>query len=299
MRSRGVADRPSASPGEDAKGLVALAMTANEIRRDVLETLWRVGSGHPGSSLSMVEILVALYFRTLRVRPSDPSWPERDRFILSKGHGALGLYATLSRAGFFPRDELFTFESLGSRLQGHPDARLTPGVEMSTGSLGQGLSVACGMALGAKLSGADFRSYCLLGDGETEEGNVWEAAMAAAKFQLDNLVAIVDWNRLQGGVTAIVMPSLEPFGDKWRAFGWHVIDVDGHDLAALLDAFRQARAVVRQPVVLVAHTTKGRGISYMENDPAWHSGVVTDELYAQARAELEVERSRLARGFAT
>jgi transketolase len=213
--------------------------------------------------MSIVDILVCLYFAELRVDPARPDWEERDRFVLSKGHGALALYAVLARAGFFPREELFTFESLGSRLQGHPDCLLTPGVEMSTGSLGQGLSVSIGHALGARMRETEARAYCLLGDGESQEGNVWEAAMAAAKFRLDNLVAIVDWNRLQGGVTAEVMPTLEPFGAKWEAFGWHVVEVDGHDHAALLSALSQARETEGRPTVLLAHTVKGKGVSFM------------------------------------
>jgi transketolase len=198
----------------DTRLITELQLKCEEVRSDIIETLGYVGSGHPGPSLSIVELLVTLYFHEMRVNPTDPKWTARDRFILSKGHGALGLYAVLSQRGFFARDELFTFESLGSRLQGHPDALLTPGVELSTGSLGQGLSVAAGIAVGARLLKKDTRAYCLMGDGETQEGNIWEAAVSAAKFKLDNLIAIVDWNSLQGGVTLDVMPSLKPYNAK-------------------------------------------------------------------------------------
>jgi transketolase len=256
------------------------------VRSDVIETLGYVGSGHSGPSLSLVEAVVTLYFHEMRVHPADPNWPERDRFVLSKGHGALGYYAILSRRGYFERDELFTFESLGSRLQGHPDRLLTPGVELSTGSLGQGLSFAAGVAIAARMQNKDIRAYCLLGDGETQEGNVWEAAMSAAKFKLDNLLAIVDWNGLQGGVTLEVMPSMEPYTAKWEAFGWHVIDLNGHDIPALLDAYAQARQTKGKPTVIVARTVKGKGVSFMEGDPNWHAGVLKGEQLEQARREV-------------
>jgi transketolase len=268
-----------------------LQRLAELARSDIVEVLGALGTGHPGPSLSIVEILVVLYFNEMRINPAEPAWPDRDRLVLSKGHGALGYYAVLSRAGFFPREELFTFECLGSRLQGHPDTRLTPGVELSTGSLGQGLSVAAGMAIGARLLGKDVRAYCILGDGETEEGNVWEAAMAAAKFKLDNLVAIVDWNGLQGGVTLEVMPSLEPYGAKWEAFGWRVLDVPGHDIPALRAALRAAREPVGRPTVIIARTVKGKGISFMENQVDWHSKKLEGAQLEQARREV---RARLA-----
>lgn len=268
-----------------------LELVCAQVRYDIVDILATLGTGHPGPSLSPVEILVSLYFNEMRVDPANPAWPERDRLVLSKGHAALGYYCVLSRRGFFPREELYTFECLGSRLQGHPDCRLTPGVEMSTGSLGQGLSVSAGMALGAKMSGKALRSYCVLGDGETEEGNVWEAAMSAAKFKLDNLLAIVDWNGLQGGVTLEVMPSLEPYGAKWRDFGWHVIDLPGHDLAALLEAYAEARTIKGQPTVIIARTVKGKGVSFMENQAEWHGkkleGADKPEAVAQVTARLE------------
>jgi len=275
-----------------------LAHMAERVRYDIIDTLGVIGSGHPGPSLSIVETLVALYFNEMTVFPTTPKHPERDRFILSKGHGAVGLYAVLSLAGFFPRDELFTFECLGSRLQGHPDARLTPGVEVSTGSLGQGLSFAIGTAMAARLGGKGFRNYCLLGDGETQEGNVWEAAMAASKFRLDNLVAIVDWNGLQGGVTLDVMPSMEPYGAKWEAFGWHVLDVPGHDIAALLDALDEARSTAGKPTVIVARTIKGYGVSYMENQVGWHSGTVEGENLLTAKREIQNRLDSFGQGGA-
>lgn len=270
----------------DANLLRRLQLMCEEARSDVIETLGAVGSGHSGPSLSIIEILVTLYFNEMKIDPERIDWDERDRFVLSKGHGALGYYAVLSRRGYFPRDELFTFESLGSRLQGHPDTLLTPGVELSTGSLGQGLSFAVGVAIAAKYQRRAVRACCLLGDGETEEGNVWEAAMSAAKFKLDNLLAIVDWNGLQGGVTLEVMPSLEPYVDKWLAFGWHVIDIPGHDIAALLTAYAEARTVKDKPTVIVARTVKGKGVSFMENRPEWHSGLLAGKQLDQARREV-------------
>ncbi len=270
---------------EDVKELERIAA---QVRVDIVETLGKTGSGHPGPSLSIVEQLVTLYFHEMRIDPTRPKWDERDRFVLSKGHGALGYYCVLARRGFFPREELDTFESLGSRLQGHPDCQLTPGVEMSTGSLGQGLSVSVGIALAAKMQGRDIRSYCILGDGETEEGNVWEAAMAAAKFKL-----IVDWNGLQGGVTLEVMPSLEPYADKWIAFGWHVIDSPGHDIGALLHAYAEARATKGKPTVIIARTIKGKGVSFMENEMEWHSARLAGAQLEQALNEVRMALARL------
>lgn len=263
-------------------------------RRDILEALFRYGRGHAGPSLSQVEILITLYLQELRLDPQDPKWPERDRFILSKGHGALGFYVVLAQRGLIQHEELSTFESLGSRLQGHVDSIHLPWVELTTGSLGQGLSVSLGVAIGAQRLGKDIRSYCLLGDGESEEGNVWEAAMAAAKFKADNLLAIVDWNGLQGGVTMEVMPSLEPFADKWQAFGWHVIDLPGHDIAALLRAYHEARQVKGQPTVIIARTVKGKGYSYMENKVEWHGGTVTRELYEIGIREVNARLAALS-----
>lgn len=283
------------APSVEKKDLGSLRDLSTDVRLDILETIHKVGAGHSGPSLSIVEILVVLYFLEMRVDPQNPAWDERDRFVLSKGHGALALYSVLARKGFYPRAELFTYESLGSRLQGHPDCQLTPGVEMSTGSLGQGLSVSIGYALGARKLGYDCRVYCVIGDGESQEGNIWEAAMAASKFKLGNLCAIVDWNELQGGVTSDVMPSLEPFGAKWEAFGWHVLDIDGHDVEELVNAFEQARQVDSQPTLIIARTVKGKGVSFMEGNVDWHSGKLGTDDYETARTDVLTAAGRRAK----
>lgn len=256
-------------------------------RKMFIDTLHRYGRGHPGPSLSLIEILITLYLKELRIDPENPKWEDRDRFILSKGHGALGFYTILAEAGLIEKEELAEFESLGSRLQGHVDSIWLPWVELTTGSLGQGLSVALGIAIGAKKLGKDFRSYCVIGDGESQEGNIWEAAMSAAKFKADNLVCITDWNNLQGGVTKEVMPSLEPIVDKWLAFGWHVIDIPGHDIGELLAAYSEARQTKGKPTMIIARTVKGKGVSFMENRPEWHGGTVTKPLYDQAIKEID------------
>jgi len=243
---------------------------AKRLRRHIITMIGKAGSGHPGGSLSAVEIVTALYFKLLRHKPSDPQWSDRDRFILSKGHAAPVLYAALAECGYFPVDELSTLRQLDSRLQGHTDRTVTPGVEMSAGTLGQGLSFAIGVALAGRLNAQDYRVYVLLGDGECDEGQVWEGAMAAAHFKVDNLVAIVDNNGQQiDGWNRDVM-NLEPFNKKWQAFGWHVIEVDGHNLSQLIDAFDQAKLVKGQPTVIIAHTIKGKGVSFMENNPDFH-----------------------------
>jgi transketolase len=271
-----------------------LAWHAESTRKLFLDTVARYGRGHCGPCLSLIEMLTALYCAELRLDPADPKSPRRDRFILSKGHGALGFYCTLAQRGLIPAAELATFESLGSRLQGHVDSIHLPWVELTTGSLGQGLSVALGMAIGATRRGLDVRSVCILGDGETQEGNVWEAAMAAAKFRAGNLLAIVDFNGLQGGVTLEVMPSMEPYAAKWEAFGWNVLDLDGHDIGALLSGFHAARQEADRPTVIIARTVKGKGVSFMENEVDWHGGVVTPPLHARALAEVEPRLARLA-----
>jgi transketolase len=294
VSDRTITDRDGAAYGLNNKEIMHLEYRCESTRRTILDTLYRYGRGHSGPSLSLVEILITLYLRELRLDPQDPKWSDRDRFILSKGHGALGYYAVLAECGLIDKDELATFESLGSRLQGHVDSIWLPWVELTTGSLGQGLSVALGVAIGAKRLDKDIRAYCVLGDGETEEGNVWEAAMAAAKFKADNLLAIVDWNGLQGGVTLEVMPSLEPFVPKWEAFGWHVIDIPGHDIAALLSAYHEARQTKGKPTIIVARTIKGKGVSYMENKVEWHGGKVTQPLYEQAISEIDPRLEKLS-----
>ena len=260
---------------------------AKKLRRHIIQMTGKAGSGHPGGSLSAVEIVTALYFNVLRHKPSDPGWPDRDRFILSKGHAAPLLYAVLSECGYFPVTELSTLRQLDSCLQGHADCTVTPGVEMSAGALGQGLSFAVGVALAGRLNSQDYRVSVLLGDGECDEGQVWEAAMAAAHFKVDNLVAIVDNNGLQlDGWNRDIM-NLEPFSKKWQAFGWRVIEVDGHDLAQLIGAFDQTRLVKGQPTVIIAHTIKGKGVSFMENNPDFHGKAPDAAQMDKALKELE------------
>ncbi len=266
---------------EDMKGM------ARRLRRHIITMIGKAGSGHPGGCLSAAEIVTALYFKVLRYRPSDPQWLDRDRFILSKGHAAPLLYAALAECGYFPVDELLTLRQLDSRLQGHTDRTVTPGVEMSAGALGQGLSFAIGITLASRLNSQNYRVYVLLGDGECDEGQIWEGAMAAAHFKVDNLVAIVDNNGQQiNGWNRDVM-NLDPFNKKWQAFGWHVIEVDGHDLTQLIDAFEQAKLIKRQPTVILAHTIKGKGVSFMENNPDFHGKAPNAEEVKIALKELE------------
>ena len=260
---------------------------AKRLRRHIITMTGKAGSGHPGGSLSAVEIVTTLYFRLLRHKPSDPQWSDRDRFILSKGHAAPLLYAALAECGYFPVDELSTLRQLDSRLQGHTDRTVTPGVEMSAGALGQGLSFAIGIALAGRLNSQTYRAYVLLGDGECDEGQIWEGAMAAAHFKVDNLTAIVDNNGQQiDGWNRDVM-NLDPFNKKWQAFGWHVIEVDGHDFTQLIDAFNQAKVIKGQPTVIIAHTIKGKGVSFMENNPNFHGKAPNAEEVEIALKELE------------
>ncbi len=247
-----------------------LENTARKLRRHVINMISTAGSGHPGGSLSAADIVTALYFKIMRHDPGQPQWPERDRFVLSKGHAAPILYAALAECGYFPVDLLTTLRKTGACLQGHTDSRLTPGVDVSAGSLGQGLSVGIGMALAARLDKKDYRTYILLGDGECDEGQVWEAAMFAPNYKLDNITAIVDYNSLQlDGFTKDIM-NLEPFMDKWRSFKWEVMEIDGHAMQQIIDAIRQAKTVKGRPTVIVAHTIKGKGVSFMENNVDWH-----------------------------
>jgi transketolase len=260
--------------------------TARKLRRDIVTMLGAAGSGHPGGSLSAVEIVTALFFHEMRHKPSFPCWSDRDRFILSKGHAAPVLYAALAESGYFPVETLLTLRQMDSMLQGHCDMTYTPGVDMSAGALGQGLSFSIGVALSARLNGQDYRTYTLMGDGECDEGQVWEAAMAAAHFKVDNLTAIVDNNGLQiDGPNSLVM-NLAPFNQKWQAFGWHVIEVDGHNLPQLLDAFAAARQVKGQPSLILAHTVKGKGVSFMENKVEYHGKVPGAAELAAALKEL-------------
>jgi transketolase len=263
---------------------------ARDVRRLVLQAVHRAGGGHVGGPLSVADILAVLYFHELRVDPTRPTDPDRDRLILSKGHSTLALYATLALRGYFPVEELATAYQVDSRLQGHPDMTRLPGLDMSTGSLGQGLSAGLGMALAAKLGGKGYRTFVVLGDGESQEGQVWEAAHVAARYGLDNLVAILDWNRFQQfGWRAEGMQQAHPLEhprQKWEAFGWHVIETDGHDPEQLLNAFAQARGVQGRPVMIVAHTIKGRGVSFMENQADWHAKAPNDQQLATALADL-------------
>lgn len=266
--------------------LKELKEIARTLRQDILKMLTRAGSGHPGGSLSAVELVASLYFHHMRYDPGNPSWPERDRFILSKGHAAPVLYATLARAGYFPVAELDTLRTLNSRLQGHPDMLKLPGIDISTGSLGQGLSAGNGMALAGKLDGKDYRVYVLVGCGEIQEGQVWEAAMAAAHYKLDNLCALMDYNKIQiDGYNPEVM-SIEPVVDKWRAFGWQVIELNGHDFPSIIEALEAARTIKGKPTALIAHTTKGKGVSFMEGKVKYHGTAPTNEELEKALAEL-------------
>ncbi len=268
-----------------------LALTAAKARLLGLEMVYRAASGHIGGSLSAMDVLAVLYQNVLRVDPAQPQKPDRDRFVMSKGHCTPALYPTLALRGFFPVEELKQFRSIDGKMSGHAEMHHVKGVDMSTGSLGQGLSVAVGMALA--LRGQGPRVYAMMGDGEIEEGQIWEAAMAAAKFGLDDLCGIVDVNGLQiDGRTADVMPT-EPLDKKWAAFGWHVIQVDGHDLVAIEDAFRQAAEVKGKPTVILARTVKGKGVSFMENNAGWHGKAPNTEQYEQARGELAAEIARL------
>jgi transketolase len=267
--------------------IAELQEVALSLRRDIIRMTCAAGSGHPGGSLSVVDILLVLFFREMRINPDMPGAPDRDRFVLSKGHAAPALYATLAARGFFRRQLLDTLRRLGSPLQGHPDMRKLPGVEMSTGSLGMGLSVANGMALAARLSGSRSRVYVVMGDGEIQEGQVWEAAMTAAHYRLDNLVAFVDNNGLQIDGPTCQVKNVDPIGDKWRAFGWHVLEVDGHDLDALAGVLDQAREVQGKPVMIVANTVKGKGVCFMEGQVDWHGCAPTPEEMKEALKDLE------------
>ncbi len=268
-----------------------LQRLARRLRRHIIEMTTAAGSGHPSSSVSMVEILIPLYFGgVLRHKPDQPDWPDRDRFILSKGHGCPGLYAVLAEAGYFPVDQLTDLRKLGSPLEGHPNMKRLPGLEASTGSLGQGLSIGIGHALAARMDGKDYRAYVMIGDGESDEGQVWEAAMAASKYRIDNLTAILDFNGFQQtGAVDDVMPALKPVRDKWLAFGWHVVDVDGHDLDQVFEAFDEVRHIKYKPQIIIAHTVKGKGIPIIENEKAGnrkHGVALTQEEAQEALATL-------------
>lgn len=268
------------------KNVVQLKEIAKQIRKDIVYMLTESGSGHPGGSLSAVEILTTLYFNEMNVDPKNPKDLGRDRFVLSKGHAAPVLYSALARRGFFSVDELKTLRKLGSMLQGHPNMNDVPGVDMSTGSLGQGISAAVGMALGGKLDKSNYRVYALLGDGELEEGQVWEAAMAAAHYKLDNLTAFVDYNGLQIDGPCTEVMSAVPIADKYLAFGWNVIEIDGHNFEEILEAIDKAKSVKEKPTMIVCKTVKGKGVSFMENQVGWHGKAPSTEEYEKAVVEI-------------
>ena len=270
-----------------------LSRIANNIRMSIIEGVYNAKCGHPGGSLSIADIMTYLYFEEMNVDPKDPKMEGRDRFVLSKGHTAPALYATLAERGFFEKEELKTLRKTASRLQGHPDMKGVPGVDMSTGSLGLGISAACGMALSAKAYGADYRVYAVLGDGESEEGQVWEAAMFAAHYKLDNLVAVLDWNGLQidGPITEVMNPT--PHDKKLEAFGFHVISIDAHDFDQIEAAFAEAKTVKGKPTAIIARSVKGKGVSFMENDVDWHGKGPNDEQYAAAVAEIKAAMEQI------
>ena len=264
-----------------------LQKMANEVRKGIVTAVHAAKAGHPGGSLSAADIYTYLYFEEMNIDPKNPKAENRDRFVLSKGHTAPGLYSTLAHRGYFPVEDLVTLRKLGSYLQGHPCLQHVPGVDMSSGSLGQGISAAVGMAYGAKLQGKDFRTYTLLGDGECEEGQVWEACMFAGHRKLDNFCAILDYNGLQIDGKLEDVCSAEPFEDKFKAFRFHVINIDAHDFDQIRAAFKEARETKGQPTVIIAHSTKGKGVSFMENSCDWHGKAPNDEQYAVAMADLE------------
>jgi len=279
--------------GVDAAEIQRLSEVARRIRVETITAVNYARAGHLGGPLSAADLLAVLFFHVMRIRPDEPAWPDRDRFILSKGHSSIGLYAAMALRGYFPVEELLTFDAVHSRLQGHPDMTRLPGLDMSTGSLGMGISAGMGIALGARLTGKDCRTYVMLGDGECQEGEVWEAAMAAARYGLDNLVAIIDHNKLQqygwpgegpDGRTSPAVPG--ELADKWRAFRWHVIEADGHDIADILRALAEAGRGDGRPVAIIADTIKGKGVSFMEGRYIWHTRAIKPEEFARAMADL-------------
>lgn len=268
------------------KDIKILEEKAKNIRKSIIKMIYEAKSGHPGGSLSIVEILTVLYFEEMNIDPEYTHKENRDRLVLSKGHSAPGLYATLAERGYFPKDELLSLRKFGSRLQGHPDMRKLPGVEMSTGSLGQGLSVANGMALSAKLDNASYRVYAILGDGEVQEGQVWEAAMSAAHYKLDNVCAFLDHNNLQIDGNVCDIKGVEPLDKKWEAFGWHIISINGHDYSEIFSALEEAKSIKGKPTMIIAKTTKGRGVSFMENVCNFHGVAPNKEEMEKALEEL-------------
>ena len=276
-----------------------LQAKAVQVRKMILQAVQKAGAGHIGGPLSMVEIALAMYFKLLRIDPKNPTWPDRDRYVLSKGHSSIALYAVLALRGYFPLEEVFTFDAIDSRMQGHPDMTKTPGIDMASGSLGTGASPALGMALGARRLRKDFHTWLHLGDGEIQEGQVWEMAFIANHYKVDNLTAIVDYNKVQQFGFARDEHLKRRFNpmvqvpDKWRAFGWNVIECDGHDFDSLIPACEQAKATKGKPTCIVAHTIKGKGVSFMENDFMWHSRVPTKEELDKATVELDAALAKI------
>ena len=273
--------------------ILELQKTATDIRLGIIEAVYNAKSGHPGGALSSADILACLYFSELNINPNKPDMKDRDRFVLSKGHSCPGLYSALAHRGYFSTDLLKTFRHTNSILQGHPDMKYIKGVDMSSGSLGQGFSCACGMALSAKISKMDYRTYALIGDGESQEGQIWEAIMFASHYKLDNLCLIIDNNGLQiDGKVKDVMNTM-PYASKLKAFGWNVIGIDGHNIEEILDAFEKAKSTKNKPTAIVAKTIKGKGVSFMEDQASWHGKAPNEEQYLQAKSELEAYKSTL------
>ena len=263
-----------------------LAIRAQEIRRDIVTMIHAAGDGHPGPALSIVELVTAMYFSIMRIDPARPRWPDRDRFVLSKGHACPALYAALARRGFFPAGILSSLRSLGSILQGHPDIRKTPGIDSSSGSLGNGIAIGLGMALAARVTGRDYFVYVVAGDGELQEGIVWEAAMAAAHYRTGRLIVFVDQNDFQSGGAVDKINAVAPIAPRWQAFGWHCLEIDGHDLMAICGAAKAAQSETDRPSCIVAHTVKGKGIAFMEGDNTWHKRALNSEELQRALALL-------------
>ena len=270
-----------------------LKVKANEIRKDIIEEVYNAKSGHPGGSLSIADLMTVLYFDELNIDEKNPRWEDRDRLVLSKGHCAPALYAALAEKGYFEKEKLISLRKIDSNLQGHPNMNDVPGVDMSTGSLGQGLSVANGMAISAKIDNKNYRVYCILGDGEIQEGQVWEAAMSSSKYKLDNLCVIVDNNNLQIDGTIEEIMDLKPIDEKFKSFGFHVIKIDGHNFDEIKDAFKEAKETKGMPTCIIAKTIKGKGVSFMENQVGWHGKAPNDEEYNQAMMELMERKDRI------
>jgi transketolase len=269
-----------------------LKRMATTIRCDIIEMVHIAGSGHPGGSLSATDIVTALYFRVMRVDPKNPDWPDRDRFILSKGHACPVWYAALAERGYYDKSHLGTLRQLNSILQGHADMIKTPGVDMTVGSLGQGFSAGLGMALSGKLRNKDYHVWVVIGDGEIQEGAVWEAAMAGAKWKLDNLTTILDLNRIQNDDFVDATMPVDPVADKWRAFNWNIVEIDGHNMEEVVSALEEAKTVKGKPTIIIAHTVKGKGVSFMENMPMWHGKAPSDEQAQQALEEINQQAGR-------